>query len=82
MVRYPQLLVNVRVQSKAGWEDNKAISDAIAAGLAELGDDGRILVRPSGTEPLIRVMAEGPSLPDLERIVHDIAAVITKEQGV
>lgn len=81
MTRFPQLLVNVRVKSKAGWEDNPTIKAAIQAGETELGEEGRILVRPSGTEPLIRVMAEGFSLPDLERIVNGIAAVIKKEQS-
>lgn len=81
MTCFPQLLVNVRVKSKAGWEDNQAIKAAIQAGEAELGETGRILVRPSGTEPLIRVMAEGPSLPDLERIVNEIAAVVKKQQS-
>lgn len=81
MTRYPQLLVNVRVQSKDGWEDSAVIKDAIKAGSDELGDDGRILVRPSGTEQLIRVMAEGPNQAELDRIVHTIAAVIKKQQG-
>lgn len=81
MKKYPQLLVNVRVKTKDGWQDNAAIKAAIKAGEDELGDSGRILVRPSGTEPLIRVMAEGPDLKDLERIVHEIAAVVKKEQS-
>jgi phosphoglucosamine mutase len=81
MTRYPQLLVNVRVKSKGGWEDNSVIADAIKEGNTELGDDGRILVRPSGTEQLIRVMAEGPNQADLDRIVHSIADVIKKQQG-
>lgn len=81
MTRYPQLLVNVRVQSKDGWQDNQIIDAAIKAGEAELGESGRILVRPSGTEPLIRVMAEGPTLPQLEKLVHGIADVIKQEQG-
>ncbi|MDF2572106.1 MAG: glmM [Sporomusa sp.] len=80
MTRFPQLLVNVRVKSKEGWETNPKIASAIQAGVNELGDNGRILVRPSGTESLIRVMAEGPSLPDLERIVGTIADVIKQEQ--
>ncbi|HWR44443.1 phosphoglucosamine mutase [Sporomusa sp.] len=81
MTRFPQLLVNIRVKSKEGWENNANIAAAIKAGEDELGDNGRILVRPSGTEPLIRVMAEGPSLPDLERIVGSIADIVRQEQG-
>ncbi|BBB91427.1 MAG TPA: phosphoglucosamine mutase [Methylomusa anaerophila] len=81
MTRFPQLLVNVRVAAKEGWQGNAAIQAAIKAGEAELGENGRILVRPSGTEPLIRVMAEGPSQADLDRIVHKIAAVIKEQQG-
>jgi len=81
MTRYPQLLHNVRVKSKIGWEDNGAIKATIAAAEARLGDDGRILVRPSGTEPLIRVMAEGPDQAVLEEIVHEVARVILAEQG-
>lgn len=81
MTKYPQILKNVRVETKSGWEENTLIAAAISAGESELGDDGRILVRPSGTEPLIRVMAEGPDEVELERIVDDIAAVIEHEMG-
>lgn len=81
MTTFPQLLVNVRVASKDGWEQNEQIKEAIAQGDRQLGEEGRILVRPSGTEPLIRVMAEGPSLDKLETVVHQIAAVVKGEQG-
>ena len=81
MTTYPQLLVNVKVATKDGWEENEAIKAAIAAGEQELGSDGRILVRPSGTEPLIRVMAEGPDQAQLDIICHRIADVVKKEQG-
>ncbi|WP_418871744.1 phosphoglucosamine mutase [Selenomonas bovis] len=81
MTTYPQLLVNVKVATKDGWEENEAIKAAIAAGEQELGSDGRILVRPSGTEPLIRVMAEGPDQAHLDTICHRIADVVKKEQG-
>lgn len=81
MVSYPQLLVNVVVKTKEGWDENKAIAEAIKAGEAELGGDGRILVRPSGTEPLIRVMAEGPDQAQLEDICQKIAEVVVAEQG-
>ena len=81
MTRYPQILKNVKVQTKSGWEENNLIVAAISAGEEELGENGRILVRPSGTEPLIRVMAEGPDLEQLERIVADIALVVEHEMG-
>ncbi len=81
MTTYPQLLVNVRVATKEGWEENAAIKAAIEEGEKELGSDGRILVRPSGTEPLIRVMAEGADQAQLDRICHAIADVVKKEQG-
>ena len=81
MTTYPQLLVNVKVATKDGWETNEAIKAAIAKGEQELGSDGRILVRPSGTEPLIRVMAEGPDQAQLDTICHRIADVVKKEQG-
>lgn len=81
MTTYPQLLVNVKVATKEGWETNEAIKKAIAEGDKELGENGRILVRPSGTEPLIRVMAEGPDQAQLDRICHAIADVVKKEQG-
>ena len=81
MTTYPQLLVNVKVATKESWETNEAIKEAIAEGDKELGENGRILVRPSGTEPLIRVMAEGPDQDQLDRICHAIADVVKKEQG-
>ena len=81
MKSYPQLLVNVVVASKEGWEENAAIAAAVRAGEEELGGDGRILVRPSGTEPLIRVMAEGPDQTQLETICRRIADIVKKEQG-
>ncbi|MDR3564643.1 MAG: phosphoglucosamine mutase [Negativicutes bacterium] len=79
MTRFPQVLFNVRIKSKAGWDENANIAAAILAAEAELGEEGRVLVRPSGTEPLIRVMAEGPSLPQLERLVEQIAVTIRQE---
>lgn len=77
----PQVLHNVRVASKDGWQDNEAIAAAIAQAEAQLQGRGRILVRPSGTEPLIRVMLEGPDRAELEALARDIAQVIEKELG-
>ena len=81
MTKYPQLLVNVRVLTKAGWETNSAIQDVIREAEGELGGNGRILVRPSGTEPLIRVMAEGPDQDQLDELCNRIGDVIRIEQG-
>jgi len=81
MTSYPQLLVNVKVATKDGWEDNEAIKASIEEGKQQLGENGRILVRPSGTEPLIRVMAEGPDQKELEEICYKIADVVKVQQG-
>ena len=82
MVTYPQVLKNVKVYSKNGWEANENIKNAIETAKSELGSDGRILVRASGTEPLIRVMGEGKDLDHLERIIDDIVSVVEQEMGV
>lgn len=79
MRKYPQKLVNVRVADKSKWKDNPTIEDAIRKVEQELGDNGRVLVRPSGTESLIRVMAEGPDKAQVEAYVQNIAEVIQKE---
>jgi len=79
METLPQLLVNVKVRSKNGWEANEKIAAAIRAGEKDLTQRGRLLVRASGTEPLIRVMAEGPDPHELEKLVRRISAVIAGE---
>lgn len=79
MRSYPQVLVNVRVKSKQGWDQNEGIRQAIREVEDRLGDDGRVLVRPSGTEPLIRVMAEGPDESVVREYVESIAEVIRRE---
>ncbi|WP_151737333.1 phosphoglucosamine mutase [Paenibacillus tengchongensis] len=79
MTKYPQVLVNVRVQDKTNYPNNQAIEAAISAVEAKLGDNGRVLVRPSGTEPLIRVMAEGPDKAELDAFVGQIVEVVQQE---
>lgn len=81
METLPQVLRNIKVRTKAGWEGNAAIKDAIARAEAELNGKGRVLVRPSGTEPLIRVMLEGPDQTQLEGLAGDICSVIKAQQG-
>lgn len=79
MVKYPQVLVNVRVQDKTNYPNNAAIEAAITEVESKLGNNGRVLVRPSGTEPLIRVMAEGPDKAELDLFVGQIVEVVQRE---
>lgn len=76
MERFPQELINVRVASKDGWEEDAEIAAAVQAAEAALGDTGRVLVRASGTEPLIRVMVEAASAEDATQHAQAIAAVV------
>ena len=75
MDKYPQVLKNLRVTNdqKAAFTQSTPIADAIAAADQSLGEDGRILVRLSGTEPLIRVMAEGKDQGEIEQLVNNLA---------
>lgn len=77
----PQVLINVPVASKEGWQENEEIAAKIAWAEAELQGQGRVLVRPSGTEPLIRVMLEGPRESQLQELARAIADVIKAQLG-
>ncbi|WP_071142569.1 phosphoglucosamine mutase [Acidaminococcus timonensis] len=79
MVKYPQTLLNVRVKDKNGWQENTAIADVVRRYTEELGEDGQVLVRASGTEPLIRIMAQGPNQVELDHITEAIAEVVRRE---
>lgn len=81
MRKFPQKLVNVRVADKSLYNGNAAIEEAVKQVETELGDNGRVLVRPSGTESLIRVMAEGPDKEQVEAYVDQIANVVKRELG-
>ena len=76
MVTYPQVLINVRVKDKAAAQAEPAVQQAVAAVAEELGDTGRILVRESGTEPLIRVMVEAKSEELCRSLAQRVVAVI------
>jgi phosphoglucosamine mutase len=76
MTPFPQVLLNVQVRSKPHIADVPAIRDAVRNSELELGDGGRVLVRYSGTEPLCRVMVEGPTLETTERICRALAETI------
>jgi Phosphomannomutase len=81
MTVYPQVLVNVPDMNISGLEGNQAVANVVAAAEAKLGESGRLLLRPSGTEPLVRIMVEAASREDAERIAQDIAGVVRQELG-
>ena len=78
---YPQKLVNIPVADKDNWQAYPAIQDAITAVETEMGDEGRVLVRPSGTESLLRVMAEAQTQDLVDQYVDQIAEVVKREMG-
>jgi len=76
VTRLPQVLVNVKVADKAAVAASHDVAAAVAAGEAELGETGRVLLRPSGTEQLVRVMVEAPTQELADTIAHQIAKVV------
>jgi phosphoglucosamine mutase len=78
---FPQLLVNVRVKQRKPLEELQSVKAEIRAAEESFGDTGRVLVRFSGTEPLARVMVEGPDQERVERFANRIASQIQAELG-
>ena len=78
MHRLPQVLVNVRDVDRAALPDSQEVAAAVTAAEERLGSAGRVLLRPSGTEPLIRVMVEAESAEDAEAITGELAAVVQR----
>ncbi len=78
---WPQQLINVRVDNKKKnlWNQNKNITEFIAKKEEEMKSSGRVLVRTSGTEPLVRVMVEGNDEAMVDRVAHEIAEVVERE---
>jgi len=81
MVKFPQLLKNVRVTDRTLVDSNQKIQAVIKEVQDEMGENGRLLVRSSGTEPLIRVMAESTSEELCEYYVNKVVAVVEEELG-
>lgn len=82
MKKYPQKLVNIRVSDKHHVTENEKVKEIIKQVEGEMAGDGRILVRPSGTEPLVRVMAEASTVEACESYVNKIAEVVKAEMGL
>ena len=76
MTIYPQVLINVRVKDKKTAQDDPNVQAAVQAVADELGDTGRILVRESGTEPLVRVLVEAPGKDQCQGLAQRVVDVI------
>jgi phosphoglucosamine mutase len=81
MSRYPQILLNVRTNQRLDPGGNPAIRKAVAAAEAELADKGRVLLRASGTEAVIRVMVEGENESQVRMLAERLAGVVQKAAG-
>jgi phosphoglucosamine mutase len=81
-ISYPQLLVNVRVKERRPLAELESVNAGIQRAQDEFGESGRVVVRFSGTEPLARVMVEGPAIERVTYHAHAIADAIGKELGV
>ncbi len=78
MKKYPQVLINVRVSDKQAVSESADVLAAVRTAEEELGENGRVLLRPSGTEPVVRVMVEAATQADAERHAKAIAAFVEK----
>lgn len=78
MTVYPQVMVNVKDVDRESLGDDDTIAAAVVVAQEKLGSKGRVLLRPSGTEPLVRVMVEASDQAIADEIAHDLAAIVTK----
>ena len=81
ITEYPQVLHNINVADKGKLDSSEEIWGAVEDAEKALGDDGRILVRASGTEPLVRVMVEAPTAETAEKVAATVGAVVTAALG-
>ena len=79
---YPQVLVNVKVPRGFDWQKHKAIAKAQSRGREVAQRQGRVLLRPSGTEPVLRVMVEGEPRAAIESAANSIAAAVRQAAAV
>ena len=82
VTKYPQVLVNVAGVDRTALPTSRAVAEAVAEAERELGATGRVLLRPSGTEPLVRVMVEAPSQEQAQAVADGLAAVVATELTV
>jgi phosphoglucosamine mutase len=76
MTVFPQIMINVRDVDRSRAATDEGVADAVRRFEAELGDSGRVLLRPSGTEPVVRVMVEAADQETADRVAHALADVV------
>jgi phosphoglucosamine mutase len=81
MKKYPQRMINVPVAGKVNLEEYPAVAAAVAKVEGQLGERGRVLLRPSGTEPKVRVMVEGDNAAEVETLCAGLAVEVERELG-
>ncbi len=79
MVKFPQTMINVRLKDSQVLNENKVIHSAVEDAESALGKEGRVLLRPSGTEPLVRVMVEGSDEALVSKLAFDLSQLVSKE---
>jgi phosphoglucosamine mutase len=81
MSKLPQRLVNVRMRDRGGLDRAEGVGDAVGSAKLQLAGRGRVLVRASGTEPLVRVMVEAPTEEEAADVCERLVAVVRRELG-
>ena len=81
MTKFPQTMINVRISDKKALEDNAVIRASVEKAEVEMGNSGRVLLRPSGTEPVVRVMVEGEDESQVSKLASEISEVVAAEIG-
>lgn len=79
MAKFPQSMINVRLRNPKALDGNKIILSAVKDAEAALGKEGRVLLRPSGTEPVVRVMVEGSDLTLVSKLATELSEVVSAE---